>query len=138
MTRRHPLTQTTAAVPAGSRVDQHDLRRTNLGLVLRWLRDHGPRSRATLAAEVGMTRSTVSSLVGDLSDRGLVRIGSEQRGTVGRPGLAIELDGRSVCGIGAEVNVNHVSTLALDLSGRVLAEHKLALDAHDVPVEDVL
>lgn len=132
------MTPPTAVVAASSRVDQHDLRRANLGLVLRWLRDHGPRSRANLAAEMGMTRSTVSSLVGELADRGLVRAGSVQRGTVGRPGVAVELDGRSICGIGAEVNVNHVSTLALDLSGRVLAEHRLSLDAHDAPVEDVV
>ena len=43
--------------------DQLTLRRTNLGRVLRRLRDHGPRSRATLAAELGLTRTAVSTLV---------------------------------------------------------------------------
>jgi predicted NBD/HSP70 family sugar kinase len=125
-------------VAASARVDQQDLRRQNLGVVLRWLRDRGPRSRASLAAEVGMTRSTVSTLVGELEDRGLVRIGSPQRGAIGRPGQAVEMDGRSICGIGAEVNVNHVSTLALDLGGRVVAEHKVSLDAHELTADEVL
>lgn len=120
------------------RVDQLDLRRSNLGLVLRWLRDHGPRSRATLATEVAMTRSTVSTLVAELADRGLVREGQVQRSAVGRPSTAVELDGRGVVGIGAEVNVNHVSTLALDLSGRVVAERKLALDARSLDAEQVI
>src|SRR3954463_3101128 len=93
--------------------DQLTLRRTNLGLVLRRLRDHGPRSRATLAAELGLTRSAVSTLVADLADRGLVRRGDVERGAVGRPGTSVELDGRAVAVLGAEINVNHVAATAL-------------------------
>ncbi len=118
--------------------DQVTVRRTNLGLVLRRLRDHGPRSRATLATELGMTRSAVSTLVADLAERGLVRTGDRERGGVGRPGTSVELDGRGVAGLGAELNVNHVSTMALDLSGNVVSEHKLGLDARAVPAEEVL
>jgi predicted NBD/HSP70 family sugar kinase len=117
---------------------QLTVRRTNLGLVLRRLRDHGPRSRATLATELGMTRSAVSTLVSELAERGLVRAGGVERGAVGRPGTTVELDGRAVAGLGAEINVNHVSTMALDLSGEVVSEHELALDARAVPAEEVL
>jgi predicted NBD/HSP70 family sugar kinase len=126
------------ASDASLSADQLTLRRSNLGLVLRQLRDQGPRSRATLAAELGMTRSAVSTLVGDLAERGLVRIGDRERGAVGRPGTSVELDGHAVAGLGAEVNVNHVSTMALDLTGEVVSEHKLALDARAIPVEEVL
>ena len=118
--------------------DQLTLRRSNLGLVLRRLRDHGPRSRATLATELGLTRSAVSTLVADLAERGLVRTGGVERGAVGRPGTSVELDGHAVAGLGAEVNVNHVSTMALDLAGEVVSEHKLALDARAFPAEEVL
>jgi predicted NBD/HSP70 family sugar kinase len=118
--------------------DQLTLRRTNLGLLLRRLRDHGPRSRATLATELGLTRSTVSTLVSELVDRALVRDGGVERGAVGRPGTAVELDGHAVAGLGAEINVNHVSTMALDLTGEVVSEHKLGLDARAVPAEEVL
>ncbi len=43
-----------------------------------------------------------------------------------------------VCGLGAEINVNHVSTIALDLDGRVVTEHKLGLDARALLVEEVI
>lgn len=115
-----------------------DLRRSNLGLALRFLRDHGPRSRAGLASDLGMTRSTVSTLVTELTERGLVTDGQQVQRSVGRPSTAVELDGRLVCGIGAEINVNHVSTLTLDLRGEVVEEHKLALDARSLDAEDVL
>jgi DNA-binding IclR family transcriptional regulator len=42
------------------------VREYNLALVLRQVADHGPRSRATLALELGLNKSTVSSLVGEL------------------------------------------------------------------------
>ncbi|MQW74968.1 ROK family protein [Nocardioides sp. dk4132] len=130
---------TSLDAPASAQsVDHLDLRRANLGLVLRWLRDHGPRSRATLASELGMTRSTVSTLVAELAERGLVREGKVQRASVGRPSTAVELDGSRVYGLGAELNVNHVSVLALDLAGRTIGERRLALDARALDAEVVV
>jgi predicted NBD/HSP70 family sugar kinase len=119
-------------------VGQTSLRRSNLSLVLRRLRDQGPRSRARLATELGLTRSTASSLVAELAERGLVRAGSVERGGAGRPGTAVELDGHTVCGIGAEINVNHIATTALDLGGHVVAEHRLPLEAHRLEVTEVV
>ena len=127
------------AVPIGAgAADQLSLRRSNLALVLRRLRDQGPRSRARLATELGVTRSAASSLVNELAERGLVRIGVAERGGLGRPGTSVELDGHTVCGIGAEINVNHVATIALDLTGRVVAEHRMPLDAQRLEVAEVI
>ena len=53
----------------------------------------------------------------------------EERGAVGRPATVVEIDGHRVCGIGAEINVHHVATLALDLQGDVVSERRLSLDA---------
>jgi predicted NBD/HSP70 family sugar kinase len=114
------------------------VRGAKLSLVLCQLRDHGPRSRATLAAELGLTRSAVSTLVADLEQRGLVRTAGTERGGVGRPGTTVALDGAGVCGIGAEINVNHVATLALDLAGNVVSERRLPLDANGLAAEEVL
>ena len=109
--------------------DQATVRRSNLGLVLRHLRDAGPRSRARIAQETGLNKATVSSLVAELTDRRLVSAGDVDRaGSVGRPGLIVHLDGRSVCGIGVELNVDYAAALVLDLRGEVLFEHRIALD----------
>ncbi|HEX2075994.1 MAG TPA: ROK family transcriptional regulator [Geodermatophilus sp.] len=101
----------------------------NLGLVLRHLRDAGPRSRARIAQETGLNKATVSSLVAELVRRGLVSTGEVDReGTVGRPGVRVELDGHGVCGIGVELNVDYAAVLAMDLRGQVLLEQRVALD----------
>ncbi|HYH25127.1 MAG TPA: ROK family transcriptional regulator [Blastococcus sp.] len=109
--------------------DQATVRRNNLGLVLRHLRDHGPRSRARIAQETGLNKATVSSLVAELAERRLISAGEVDRaGSVGRPGLIVHLDGRCVCGIGVELNVDYAAALVLDLRGEVLFEQRLALD----------
>ncbi|WP_346619359.1 ROK family transcriptional regulator [Blastococcus montanus] len=119
--------------------DQATVRRTNLGLVLRHLRDHGPRSRARIAQETGLNKATVSSLVAELSERRLVSTGDVDRaGSVGRPGLTVHLDGACVCGIGVELNVDYAAALVLDLRGEVLFEQRLGLDIPALGAERTL
>ena len=109
--------------------DRASIRRGNLGLLLRLLRDRGPRSRTGIAAATGLPKPSISSLIGELIDLGLVREAYEQRlGSVGRPALLVELDGRRLCGIGVEVSVNHVSAVALALRGDPVYERRLAVD----------
>lgn len=111
-------------------VDQAHMRAANMGLVLRHLRDHGGRSRARLAAETGLSKAAVSTLVGELAERGLVREGRLDRdGSVGRPGITLDLDGGQVAGLGVEISVDYVSLTAIDLDGTVLREAVHPLDA---------
>lgn len=124
---------------AAGRVDQAQMRAANMALILRHLRAHGGRSRARLAAETGLSKATMSSLISDLAERGLVREGQLHRaGTVGRPGLTVELDGRRVCGLGIEINVDYVALAAVDLSGTVIRESSTPVDVPRLPVDAVL
>lgn len=119
--------------------DQAAVRRSNLALVLRHLGARGARSRAGIAADTGLNKATVSSLVAELVDRGLVREGEVDRaGAVGRPGKSVELDGRCVGGIGVEINVDYLTALVLDLTRTVLFEQRVALDVQALPPGDVL
>ena len=119
--------------------NQRAVRRHNLGVVLRHVSEHGPRSRATIALETGLNKTTVSSLVTELIGLGLlVERGLEQRGTVGRPGQVVELSGDAVVALGLEINVDYLAVRALDLTG---AERHRSLevgDNRDVPVQQVL
>lgn len=117
-----------AAVRPAVVSDQVALRRDRLSSVLRQLRDAGPRSRARLATDLGLTRSAASSLVTELEERGLVRAAGVERRGVGRPGTTVELDGSGVVGLGAEIAGAHVSAIAVDLAGRIVAEHRSAGD----------
>lgn len=118
--------------------DQGTVRRANLSLLLRSLREDGPRSRARLASDLGLNKATVSSLVGELLERGLVREGSAERGAVGRPGTIVEIDGAGAYGLGAEINVHHVSTRAVDLAGVVVSERRTSVDTRGLGPDAVI
>ncbi|GLW72757.1 transcriptional regulator [Kitasatospora phosalacinea] len=122
---------TAGAVLAGHPevADKASLRRTNLGVMLRQLRENGAQSRTHLATATGLPKATVSVLVAELIQRGLVREGELDRaGAVGRPHRMVELDGRWICGIGAEIGPDHLTVLALDLRGTVVHQARRALD----------
>jgi predicted NBD/HSP70 family sugar kinase len=108
-----------------SPADQATVRRLNLALLMRSLTEGGPRPRARLAEDTGLNKATVSSLVTELIDRGLVIEGSIDRGGLGRPGRTVELDRGGVRFLGIELQVDYIAGLVLDLTGRVLARRRL-------------
>ncbi|GAA1670571.1 ROK family transcriptional regulator [Kribbella yunnanensis] len=109
--------------------DHVALRRNNLSVVLRHVRESGPKSRARIAADTGLNKATVSSLVAELVERGLLREGSaDSTRALGRPGQLVELDGSGVCGVGAEINVDYLAVTALDLAGESVLERRVPVD----------
>jgi predicted NBD/HSP70 family sugar kinase len=92
---------------------------------MRSLSDGGPRPRARLADDTGLTKATVSSLVTELIERGLVIEGNVDRGGMGRPGRAVELDPSGVRFVGVELQVDYIAGMVLDLGGRVLARRRI-------------
>jgi predicted NBD/HSP70 family sugar kinase len=110
------ITSSTDPQPA----DFADVRATNLAVVLRFVREHAPCSRADIAASTGLNKATVSSLVADLIDRRLVRETGLTENRVGRPATMLVLDGSPYAAIGIEINVDYVTAVAVDLSGERL------------------
>ncbi|HEX4818318.1 MAG TPA: ROK family transcriptional regulator [Nonomuraea sp.] len=121
------ITSTTGPQPA----DFADVRATNLAVVLRFVREHAPCSRADIAASTGLNKATVSSLVADLIDRRLVRETGLTENRVGRPATMLVLDGSPYAAIGVEINVDHVSAVATDLAGERLLTWRRSFSAGD-------
>jgi predicted NBD/HSP70 family sugar kinase len=115
--------------PATVRADQTTVRRANLGGVLRHIAAGGPCSRARVAAETGLTRGTVSSLVGELIDLGLLRETGEDEspGRVGRPAQTLEL-ADTIAAVGLEVNVDYLAVSLEDLTGQIRYERQVFVD----------
>ncbi|MFI9586219.1 ROK family protein [Streptomyces sp. NPDC052236] len=125
--------------PLERKADRETVRRHNLSLVLRAVREAGETTRAGVSTRVGLTRAAVSSLVEQLLETGfLSESGKTFSGQAGRPGTALKVARTGVAGIGVEVNVDYVSVCVVDLAGtdRVrLVEH---LDNSGVPPDQVL
>jgi predicted NBD/HSP70 family sugar kinase len=126
-------------IPLEPKADRETVRRHNLSLVLRAVRDEGEVTRAGVSARVGLTRAAVSSLVEQLLESGfLSESGKTFSGLAGRPGTVLKVARTGVAGIGVEINVDYVSVCVVDLAGtdRVrLVEH---LDNRGAPPDRVL
>ncbi len=111
------------------RSDQTTVRRANLGVVMHTIAEQGPCSRARIAADTGLTRGTVSSLVAELVDLQLLReTGEDERdGRVGRPGQLLELGDVHVA-VGLEINVDSLEVSVEDLTGAVRYERRVFVD----------
>ncbi|MFI1989899.1 ROK family protein [Actinoplanes sp. NPDC020271] len=106
---------TTRAEPQPA--DFADVRTTNLAVVLRHLRTHGPSSRAAIAATTGLTKATVSSLTGDLIGHRLLRETGLSGNRIGRPATALALDGSAYAAIGLQIASGQLTALAVDYAG---------------------
>jgi len=141
-----PATSTTtpAAAPrvpdGGAASRQHTLRERNLRLVAAAVFEaSAPPSRADVAAATGLTRATVSTLVDRLVAGGLVaELPPVAAQKAGRPAVPLVRAGRSVVGLGLEVNVDYLGARALDLVGDVVAERVVTGSLHDSDPRAVL
>lgn len=108
------------------------LREHNRIRVVDALRRRGAVSRADIARETGLSRSTVSSLVTDLQASGLVvegEVAAAPRGPEGgRPPVLIALDDSAGALLGLDFGHRHLRVAVADLSYVVLAETTVELD----------
>ena len=101
------------------------LREGNRRLVIEALRERGVASRAELARATDLSRSTISTIVGELIDAGLAaeRNGQpEGESHAGRPGVMVALDPSAGLALAIDFGHRHVRVAVSDLSHTVLAE----------------
>src|SRR5262252_315786 len=103
-----------------------DVRATNLAVVLGYVRAHAPCSRADIAAATGLNKATVSSLVGELIGRRLLRETGLTERRIGRPATMIVLDGSPYAALGLSVSADHITVVAMDLAGEQLLSWRRA------------
>ncbi|WP_431046786.1 ROK family protein [Streptomyces sp. P1-3] len=125
--------------PLAGKAGRESVRRHNLGLVLRAVRDEGEATRAGVAARVGLTRAAVSSLVEQLLAGGfLSESGKTFSGQAGRPGTVLKVARTGPAGIGVEVNIDYVSVCVVDLAGTDRVRLTEYVDNRGAPPAEVL
>ncbi len=109
---------------------QEDARRHHRSLLLQQLFHGGPASRADLARTTGLTRVTVSDLVGSLVVDGLVEeLGAPADSRVGKPPTLVDLAADATYMIGIDLSGEHHLTGALlNLRGEIQGRAEVAID----------
>lgn len=107
---------------AGARPDE--ARRHNRAALLRRLHVDGACTRATLATELGLNRSTIKAVVDGLAEAGVVTEAVPARRTgAGRPSLMVLPDPQAAVVVSVDVRVDRVSMAFVGLGGLILGRH---------------
>lgn len=104
---------------AGTRPDE--VRRHNRAALLRRLHVDGPCTRADLATELGLNRSTIKTLVDGLAEDGVVaeRVPARRSGA-GRPSLLVLPQPHAAVVMAVDVRVEQVSVALVGIGGEIL------------------
>jgi predicted NBD/HSP70 family sugar kinase len=126
-TEPHAPLATAAVLDAASMRAQH--RRLMLNLL--W--NEREASRADLARRTGLSRSTVSAIVSDLLETGLVVEARTGASTGGRRPIVLAFRGDAAFLVGVELGASHVLVALTDLFGAVLDSRERSCPVRDDP-----
>lgn len=111
----------------GAGANQESVRRHNLGTVLSHLHQDGQLSRAELTRRMGLNRSTIGGLVGELVDLGAVLEAApgehpprHRRTGAGRPSLDVRPNSDAVFAVAVDVGVEVLQVARIGLGGQLL------------------
>ena len=118
-----------SAIPAGDGAlmragpSQEEVRRHNLGTLLRYVHVHGATSRAELTTRLGLNRSTIGALTADLIGAGLVtEAAPRETGRAGRPSLVVRPESGRVYAYALSIEVDRLRAARIGLGGRILEQ----------------
>ncbi|GAA2996462.1 ROK family transcriptional regulator [Streptosporangium longisporum] len=118
---------------------QEEIRRHNLGALLRQVHLGGPVSRTVLADRMGLNRSTIMALTAELTSAGLVR---EERptdtGRAGRPSLVVRPESDRVYVLAFDVRVDRLVAARVGLGGTVLERMEAVRPRAGADLDDVV
>lgn len=97
------------------------IRQLNISRIFHALREHPGSSQRELGAITGIDKATISAVVGQLGNRGLVeRRTKRNEGRVGRPEIAIRISEEAGIFIGTRLEPTTIRAIATTLDARVL------------------
>ena len=106
------------------------IRDINRQIVLNYVREREPISRAEIARETDLQRSTISAIVEDLKTEGLVEEVGEGESTGGRRPTLLKLRAAEPIALGVSITPTCTTIATSDLAGRVIDQEEFLTDAN--------
>ena len=115
------------------------IRDINRQIVLNYVREREPISRAEIARETNLQRSTISAIVEALKTEGLVEEVGEGRSTGGRRPTLLRLRTKEAIAIGVAITPTRTTVATSDLAGRVVEQKEFLTNADsDKTLDEVI
>jgi predicted NBD/HSP70 family sugar kinase len=106
------------------------IRHINRQIVLNYVRERSPISRAAISHETELQRSTVSLIVDELKEQGLIDE-VEGESTGGRPPIMLQLRATSPVALGVVLGTKQTVVATGDLAGRVREREQFLTDPRE-------
>ncbi|MFN2532527.1 MAG: ROK family protein [Pyrinomonadaceae bacterium] len=106
----------------------HTIRDINRRIVLNYVREREPISRAAIARETALQRSTISEIVESLTCEGLVEEIGEGKSTGGRRPTLLRLRTGGAIAIGVNITPTFTTVATSDLAGVVVQQESFPTD----------
>jgi predicted NBD/HSP70 family sugar kinase len=103
------------------------LRDLNSSLLIELVRESRPISRADLARQSGLSAATVSNIVAQLIERGILVEVAIAAPTGGRPAVLLDIDATGGYVIGIKLRGDGITTVVCDLDAQVVASLETAV-----------
>lgn len=110
--------------------NQYVVKKENKSLVLQLIKSSSPISRASIAQQTGLNKSTVSSLVSELLEKNLVYEAGAGKSSGGRKPVMLFFNELAGFTIGIDLGVNYLLGVLTDLSGNIVKEEKININLH--------
>jgi predicted NBD/HSP70 family sugar kinase len=120
------------------RVTVRDLRRVNRAALLRPLFLDGPLNRAQLGEVTGLTGASITNLVAELLEEGLIAEAGTEESDGGRPRGLLRVNPSYGSIVGVTVREQEVCMEVFDLSLQSLARRVLVVNVEEEPVASVI
>jgi len=104
------------------------IRDINRQIVLNYVREREPISRAEIARETDLQRSTISTIVDELTSEGLIEEIGEGESTGGRRPTMLRLRTAGPIGVGVAITPTLTTVATSDLAGRVFRKDEFPTD----------
>jgi predicted NBD/HSP70 family sugar kinase len=115
------------------------IRDINRQIVLNYVREREPISRAEIARETDLQRSTISAIVEALTAEGLVEEVGEGESTGGRRPTLLRLRTKEAIAIGVAITPTCTTVATSDLAGRIVEQKEFLTDPDpDKTLRDVI
>ena len=115
---------------------QEEIRRYNLGALLRIVHVGGAASRAQLTTQLGLNRSTIGTLTTDLVSAGLVL--PNDRGRAGRPSLVVRPESQRFYAYAFSIGVDRIVAARIGLGGVILDRRETVRARGDVSAAETI
>ncbi|BAC15080.1 ROK family protein [Oceanobacillus iheyensis] len=116
--------------------NQYVVKQENKSLVFNTIRQNSPISRADIAQQLGLNKSTVSSLVSELINEELIGEVGPGESSGGRRPVMLFFNNTAGYSIGIDLGVNYILGVLTDLQGNILEQEQVTFD--NLTYEEIL